>query len=135
MRSVDWRRWLWQYVLPIVILQLSFGLTMLLGLGGDEFDVFWFVFVMPVAAFLVGVFFRPDLTLVIPIGVVFGLWFLAMFTPGATEPIVGDLGAFFLLLGLVGLPILFLVWLGKRLRPWLEGKLMSRRDQPNLPAG
>jgi hypothetical protein len=36
---------------------------------------------------------------------------------------------------LVGLPILFLVWLGKRLRPWLEGKLMSRRDQPNLPAG
>jgi hypothetical protein len=135
MERVPWRKWLWQYVLPIVILQLSFGLTFLIGLGGGEPDVFWAVFIMPILALLMGVIFRPEWTLAVSVGFVFVLWVPIFFLPGATDPAVGVVGAFFVLLALVGLPMWLLVWLGKRIRPWLEGTFFSRHDKPGMPAG
>jgi hypothetical protein len=134
MKTLREHTWLWQYVAPTVILVLSSFLTFVIGtqvFGLDDPDIFWILVVMPFAAFLIGVFFLPERSLVIPLAYVATALLVAMFTRG-----IGDALAMVPAMLLVfGVPIWLLILLGKKLRPWLENTFVSRHDKPGMPAG
>jgi hypothetical protein len=134
MKTLRDHAWLWQYVLPAAILVLSSFLTVVIGtqvFGAEEPDFFWILAIMPLASFLIGVYFLPERASIIPLAYVAFALLVASFTRGIGDA-VGMVPAMLLVFAA---PIWLLILLGKKLRPWLEETFASRHDKPGMPAG
>jgi hypothetical protein len=129
MKTLDLRRWIWQYVLPIVILVLAYALTYLIfveWLGHEAPNVVFLLGIAPVVAFLIGFVVRPHSTVVIPIVALVAWEVAAVISMGLSHA----LGILLPTIALLGLPLWFLIWTGKRIRPWFDEYLESRRRMP-----
>lgn len=115
MNTANWRLWLWQYGLPLALLVAAFPLTWLIGtrlFGADDPDFFWVLVVVPITAFLTGLLLRPARVWVMPAIVVALLMTIIAIDRGIAEAMTN--GIYQVLL--IGLPMTFLIRLGKLVR-------------------
>lgn len=138
MKTVDWRAWFWQYVVPLLIFIASFAvMAWLMSRTGEDLDLLWLFVVFPVLAFGCGLVFQPRRSWVVPLCVVIG-----MVVVGAVNMYVLGRGAIvrptpigfvLAIVFLVGVPLTFLMWVGRSLRQ-LVGGHAGRHRGPRAPA-
>jgi hypothetical protein len=138
MRTQNWRTWLWQYALPIVLLSFPPALP---GLFYTEAEVdagdadgamlLAYYVAQPVLALLIGVLMRPARLWIAPAVAIVLSWIVIILAEGIGNVEVEQLGA---LAFLVALPQVVLIWLGKSFRNWVERTARSLlRRKPHTP--
>jgi hypothetical protein len=135
MRTINWRGWMWQYFLPVLLLGGSWGLGFLI--MGDP-DVLWVFVVAPMLSVVAGYAFRPANVWVMP-GIVGAGVIAGFFIADALGKIEGFRPYGAVMFGLViVVPLLtFNNWLGKAMR---VGTFQTWRNdwrdvEPHGPAG
>ncbi len=113
MNTVNWRAWLWEYVLP-TLLVISLG-PIWVAIWGD-LNILAFGLALMIAA-VTGFMLRPVHAWVMPVAVVviFAMVVYALEILGFSEP-ESNVGLVPGLTLIVGLPLTFCNWLGRELR-------------------
>lgn len=114
MDTINWRPWMWQYILPMVLLAGSFGLMFLVM---DDPDVLWVFIIAPVLSVVTGYVCHPRHIWITP-AVVGAAVVAGFFVANALGQIEGfrPVGATLFGIVVVALPLTFLTWLGRAMR-------------------
>jgi hypothetical protein len=149
MRDNERGAWLWQYVVPSILMSLPVLLPWLIweDAGGklSQLDVglvIAAVIVVPLLALVIGFTVRPKHGCLPPAVALVALWAGVALNRGMGQ--LTSEGAFFSLI-VVGPAWMFMIWLGKvlrmftvwlgrALRDWLEDWLSRRQRGPGMPA-
>ncbi len=135
MATATWRRWAWQYALPVLALGAGALLTRWLIHDDRTGEVLITTFVVaPVLAFLIGLLVRPARVWVVPaitvllvcVEVVAG----EIQNPAETS---AGMGLFFAVF-LVGFPLTVLIWVGREVGRRLGSLVTGTRHEPPHPS-
>ncbi|HET9014765.1 MAG TPA: hypothetical protein VFN57_04175 [Thermomicrobiaceae bacterium] len=146
MKNIDWRAWLWQYGLPLLIIVGADVILLWLATHGvlaDDLGLLLLIVlvVQPGLAFLCGLLFRPPHIWVVP-----ALWVVVLLIlppiigivvngpPGPRPPNAPDPISMVQPLLVNVVPMIVTMWLGREVRRWLDRNQLGRHQGPRAPA-
>ena len=112
MKAINWRPWGWQYLVPFLVLVGGFLLTRWIAdvaFGAADVEILYFLAIAPVLAVGIGYVMKPDHVWVVPALVVVA----SLVTAAIVESFGHALSITVNFVGLVGVPLTLLIWLGK----------------------
>jgi hypothetical protein len=123
MQIEHWRNWLWQYVLPAVVLSFPVWIPGLfyteaeLDAGdADGVMLISYMVALPAIALLIGILIRPVHAWISPVVALLLSW-VVIVGWGSSN---GDVGPLFGMVFFIALPQVGLIWLGRMFGNWAE---------------